>query len=160
MAKDNLIKRSWRQLVFDVPRFRTNAKSRRRVLWPAMVLGMAGCVWGLYVGGVAFYEYRFAGGWWAVLWVGIMYALALSMRKVMRHRGDAITLSIDSTPAPQLRQRVLDQRLILGTVVARGAFEAARRSGGIAVGVWSKRAGSSESTIATGGHLGRLARRA
>jgi len=134
MADDNLIKRSWRQLVFDVPRFRVNAKSRRRVLIQMVLLVVFSCAWALYVGGLAFFEYRFAGGWWAVLWVAIMYALALSIRKVMKSRGNAITLSIDSTPSPHLRKKVLDQRLILATVVARGVFEAALRSGAIAEG--------------------------
>ena len=133
MADDNLIKRSWRQLVFDVPRFWTNAKSRRRVLIQLLVLAVVGGVWGLYVGGWALLEFR-AVGWWGLLWVGILYALAFSTRSVMKRRGNAITLSLDRTPAPHLRQRVLDQRLILATVVARAAFEAARKAGAIAEG--------------------------
>jgi hypothetical protein len=65
-----------------------------------------------------------------------MYALAFSIRRVMKNRGNAITLCIDSTPSPHLRKNVLDQRLILATVVARGAFEAALRSSATGGGGW------------------------
>ena len=128
MSSDNLFKRFWRQLRFDMPRMATHTASRRRVGIVFLTILFLILVFTAFWGPIAFFEYKFAGGVGALVAIVIMYALAFSLRRGLKNSGNAITLGISAAPAPSLRQAIFQQRLILATIINRGAFEAAQQS--------------------------------
>ena len=130
MPNDNLFKRFWRQLCFDVPRMVTHKASRKRVGIVFLTITFVVLVFIAYWGPIAFFEYKFAGGVGAVAFLVIVYALAFSLRRGLKNSGNAITLGISAAPVPSLRQAIFEQRLILAAIINRGAFEAAQHSKG------------------------------
>ena len=129
MASDNLIRRWWRQLRFDVPRMRGSAASRGRVGVVVLSIVFAGGVLALFVGPMGWFEYRYAGGWWGVGALVFLYALALLLRGVVKRRGGTTTLSLASATAPSLREGLLARRKIVATMVSRAAREVGLREG-------------------------------
>lgn len=128
MSSDNLFRRFWGQLRFDVPRMVTHAASRRRVgivFVAALFLVLA---FSAIYGPIALFEYKFGGGAAGLAFVAITYALALGLRRGLKNSGNTIALGISAAPAPSLRQAIFNQRLILATVVNRAAFEIAEQS--------------------------------
>jgi len=122
MAQDNLVKQWWRQLRFDIPRIRTHAASRRRVRFVLISIVILVVIITAYAGTVASLEYKSAG-WWGVGAILIAYALAFAVRRGMKTRGNAVTLSLSTTPKPSLRNEILDRRRILATLIGRAAYE-------------------------------------
>lgn len=127
MANDNLFTKFWRQLRFDVPRMATHAASRKRVGIVFLSVLFLIILFSAIYGPIALFEYKFGGGAAGIAIVVIMYVLALSLRRGLKNSGNAIVLGISATPAPSLRQAIFNQRLILATVVNRGAFEIAEQ---------------------------------
>ena len=128
MSSDNLVRKFWRQLRFDVPRMASHAASRRRVGMVLLsVLLLIVFILVIY-GPIALFEYKFGGGVVGLAIVAIMCVLAFSLRKGLQNSGNTIALGISGTPAPSLRQAIFNQRLILATIVNRAAFEIAEQS--------------------------------
>ncbi len=128
MSSDNLFRRFWRQLRFDVPRMAAHAASRRRVGMVFLAVLFLIILFSVIYGPIALFEYKFGGGVVGLATVVIMYVLAFSLRKGLQNSGNTIALGISATPAPSLRQAIFNQRLILATIVNRAAFEIAEQS--------------------------------
>jgi hypothetical protein len=128
MSSNNLLKKFWRQLRFDVPRMAGHSASRRRVRTVFLTVLLLIVIYAAVLGPFALFEYKFAGGIGGVAACAIMYGLAFGIRRWFKNRGNTIVLGINTAPLPSLRQRILSQRVILATVLNRAAFEMARQS--------------------------------
>jgi hypothetical protein len=128
MSSDNLFRRFWRQLRFDIPRMATHATSRRRVGIVFLTVLFLILAFSVIYGPLAIFEYKFGGGAIGLAAVVVMYGLAFSLRRGLKNRGNTIVLGISAAPAPSLRQAIFNQRLILATIVNRAAFEMAAQS--------------------------------
>ena len=128
MSSNNLFRKFWRQLRFDVPRMATHAVSRRRVGVVFLTVLFLIILFSVIYGPIALFEYKFGGGVIGLAIVAIMYLLAFGLRKGLQNSGSTIALGISATPAPSLRQAIFNQRLILATIVSRAAFEITDRS--------------------------------
>ncbi len=122
--RNNLIGQWWRQLAFDLPRIGSHAESRKRVLLVFLSMLLAGLVLAAFAGPFLYFEYRFAGGWWGVLWIVVMYALAFTVRRSLKRRGNMLMLNLNSAPSPSLRDKLIRQRTMVAALVNRAAFEA------------------------------------
>ncbi len=128
MPSDNLFRKLWRQLRFDIPRMATHATSRRRVGIVFLTVLFLILAFSAVYGPIALFEYRFGGGVVGLAAVVVMYALAFSLRGGLKNSGSTIVLGISAAPAPSLRQAIFNQRAILATIVNRAAFEIAEQS--------------------------------
>lgn len=129
MSSDSTILRWWRQLRFDVPRMRSHASSRSRVVVVVLSIASVGAFLALIFGPVGWIEYRYGGGWWGIGFLMLSYALALTARSWMRRRDETTTLSLARTPVPSLREGLLARRKIAATMVSRAAREVGLREG-------------------------------
>jgi hypothetical protein len=107
----------------------SHASSRRRVFGVVAILAIIAVICTAYGGGILAFEYRFAGGWWGVGFVVVIYGLAFLVRRGLKRNGNAITLSLGSTAKPSVRLEILAQRTLLATLVNRAAFEVGRAHG-------------------------------
>jgi hypothetical protein len=92
-TEDNPFKKLWRQIVFDLPRARTHAQSRKRVVWVLFAFLVIGGMIAAYVVPMIFVELRYGGGWYGVLFVVVLYVFSLSLRNSLKKRGNTLTAS-------------------------------------------------------------------
>jgi hypothetical protein len=124
-GEDNFVKRWSRQLAFDLPRTKSNAASRKRVLLILLSVVTLVLMLGAFIGFIAYFEFRFAGRWGAILLALTIYGLALGSRRWMkRGRKPPLTLNVHTVRCPSLREGLLRQRTILASLVDRADFEA------------------------------------
>ena len=128
MARGNLFRQFWQQLRFDVPRMTTHAASRKRVGVVLLTILIFVLILTAFLGPIAVFEYKYAGGAGALAAIFIMYVLAFGLRRGIKKSGNSITLGISTAPPPSLRQAIFQQRLILATLINRAAFETAKQS--------------------------------
>jgi hypothetical protein len=128
MSTDNIFRKFWSQLRFDVPRMATHAASRRRVGMGFLAILLMVLVFLAFYGPIALFEYKFGGGLGGLALVAISYALAFGLRSRLKKSGHTIALGISAAPPPSLRQAILKQRLILANLINRAAFEMAQQS--------------------------------
>ncbi len=86
----------------------------------------------LYLTPFLYFEYRDTG-LWGVAAIIVIYAMAFTLRRSLKRRGNTITLSLGQAPAPRLYEDVRGQRRILSMLVARGALESAFRERTVAM---------------------------
>jgi hypothetical protein len=123
MASDNLLKQWWRQLRFDVPRLRSHPASRRRVIAALFAALVFTSVMALFFGPLGWFEYRFGGGIWALIFIGVMYIFAFLWRYAMKRRSGTVALNLSAAPAPSLHKALLAQREVAAILVARAIHE-------------------------------------
>jgi hypothetical protein len=84
MSSDNLFRRFWRHLRFDIPRVAAHATSRRRVGIVFLTVLFLILAFSVIYGPIALFEYKFGGGAIGLAIVVIMYVLAFGLRKGLR----------------------------------------------------------------------------